>query len=283
MEINHFIPSSIKEALDILSKHDCFILAGGTDLMVQKHKSKGLLPNFDKDVIYISNLKDLDYEFVDENGDYHIGATTKYFQLENSKLCPQILKDIISEIASPNIRNMATLAGNIGNASPAGDALVGLYLLNAKIKLSSVNEERIIPINEFIKGVRKIDRKSDELITEIIIPNGYRNLTYYWRKVGSREAESISKLSFLGAYEIKDNKINDLRIAFGSVSTTVVRKIDFEKDYIGLETSLLPSIIDSIVSKYYTIINPITDQRSNKDYRKKVAMNLLNHFLNSIK
>lgn len=283
MEINHFIPASLKEALEIISKHDCFILAGGTDLMVQKHKSKGLLPNFDKDVIYISNLEELNYEFIDENGDYHIGATVKYVQLENSELCPQMLKDIIHEIASPNIRNMATLAGNIGNASPAGDTLVGLYLLDAKIKLSSISGERILPINEFIKGVRKIDRRTDELINEIIIPNGYQKLSYYWKKVGSRAAESISKLSFLGAYEIKDNKLLDLRLAFGSVSITVVRNKEIEKDYIGLEVPLSPSIIDSIVSKYYTIINPITDQRSNKDYRKKVAINLLTHFLTSIK
>lgn len=282
MEINHYIPATLKEALEIISKHDCYILAGGTDLLVQKHKSKGLLPNFDKDVIYISNLKELDFEYVDELGNYHIGATRKYVQLENSELCPNLLKDIIHEIASPNIRNMATLAGNIGNASPAGDSLVGLYLLNAKIKLSSINNERIIPIESFIRGVRKIDRHTDEMISEIIIPPGYTNLTYFWKKVGSRAAESISKLSFLGAYEIKDNKIVDLRLSFGSVSTTIIRNKEIERDYIGISIPFTSSTIKDIVSRYDAIINPITDQRSTKDYRKKVVLNLLTHFLTSI-
>ena len=59
--INHFVPKTLKEALEILSEHDCYIFAGGTDLMVQKHRSSGLLPAFDKDILYVMNLKELDY------------------------------------------------------------------------------------------------------------------------------------------------------------------------------------------------------------------------------
>ncbi len=278
--INHFIPKNLSEALDILSNHDCYIIAGGTDLMVQKHRSSGLLPTFEKDVLYISNLEELNFIRSDDKG-VHIGATTKYRDISSSELVPQLLKDVISELASPNIRNMATLAGNIGNASPAGDTLVALYVLDAYLVLQNKESKREILVKDFIKGVRKIDRKPDEMITEIVIP--HHDLHYYWKKVGSRAAESISKLSFLGAYITKDGIIKDLRIGFGSVSITVVRNKDIEKQYCGLKIDEFSQQIPEIISKYDEIINPITDQRSTKDYRKKVAMNLLKDFLTKIK
>lgn len=278
--INHFIPKNLSEALDILSNHDCYILAGGTDLMVQKHRSSGLLPTFEKDILYISNLEDLNYTKNDEKG-IHIGATTKYRDILKSKYVPQMLKDVVSELASPNIRNMATLAGNIGNASPAGDTLVPLYLLDASLILSSKNGNRELLVKDFIKGVRKTDRQKDELITEILIPhNDYK---YKWVKVGSRAAESITKVSFLGAYKVEEGKIKDMRIAFGSVGVTVIRNHKIESELIGLKLSEINAQIPKILKKFAAIINPITDQRSTKDYRKKVAMNLLENFLENIK
>jgi CO/xanthine dehydrogenase FAD-binding subunit len=113
--VNHYIPSSLKEALKVLNHHDCYIMAGGTDLMVVKHQKSGIVPNFDKDVCYVSNLKELQYIYEDEQG-VHIGAGTKFVDIENSMIVPDLLKQIIHELASPNIRNMATMAGNIANA-----------------------------------------------------------------------------------------------------------------------------------------------------------------------
>ena len=278
--INHFIPKNLSEALDILSNHDCYILAGGTDLMVQKHRSSGLLPTFEKDILYISNLEDLNYIKNDEKG-IHIGATTKYRDILKNKYVPQMLKDVVSELASPNIRNMATLAGNIGNASPAGDTLVPLYLLDASLILSSKNGNRELLVKDFIKGVRKTDRQKDELITEILIP--HIEYKYKWVKVGSRAAESITKVSFLGAYKVEEGKIKDMRIAFGSVGVTVIRNHKIESELIGLKLNEIDAQIPKILKKFDAIINPITDQRSTKDYRKKVAMNLLENFLKNIK
>ena len=164
--VKHHIPQTLKDALKVLNATDCYIMAGGTDLMVMKHQRSGLLPNFDKDVCYIANLKELQYITEDENG-LHIGAGTKFVDIENSIIVPDLLKQIISEIASPNIRNMATMAGNVANASPAGDSIVGLYLLDAKIELVSVKGSKLVPIENFVLGVRKIKRKSNELIKEI--------------------------------------------------------------------------------------------------------------------
>ena len=278
--VKHFIPSTLKEALEVLDKHDCYIMAGGTDLMVVKHQRSGLIPNFDKDVCYISNLEELQYIFEDEKG-VHIGAGTKFSDIEENELVPEILKQIIHELASPNIRNMATMAGNIANASPAGDSIVGLYLLDAELELVNVNGSRNMPIKDFIFGVRKIHREKNELIKEIFIPH-HDDLNTYWRKVGSRAAESISKITFAGGYEVENGKVKDLRMAFGSVSITCVRERKIEEKYIGMSVEELHNHVEDVIKDMGKFVQPITDQRSTKEYRYKVAMNILKDFILTI-
>lgn len=277
--IQHFIPSNLNEAIEILSKHNCFILAGGTDLMVQKHISTGILPHFEKDILYVMNLNELDYINLDSDKNIHIGASTRFIEIEESPLVPEIYKKVIREIASPNIRNMATMTGNIANASPAGDSIVPLVLNDADVVLISVNGERTVSVNDFILGVRKIDRKPDEMIKEIVLKP--QELNYFYKKVGSRKAESITKVSFLGAYRIEDGIIKDFRVAFGSVAIKIVRNTNVEKKYIGKSVKELQ--VNQVVQDYAKLIAPITDQRSNKEYRHKVAMNLLKKFLIDLK
>ena len=278
--INQFIPKTLKEALDILSKHNCYIMSGGTDIMEKKHKSSGLLPTFDKDILYVANLKELDYIKEDKEKIY-IGAETRYSEMLESPLIPDVFKMVIKEIASPAIRNMATMAGNIANASPAGDSLVPLNLFSASVVLQSKGQKREVLVKDFILGVRKIDRHQDEMITEIIIPKTDLKVSY--TKVGSRKAESITKISFMGGYKVENNKVVDLRIAFGSVATKVVRSPEIEKKYSNISVNELRARIDDIVNEYDWLVVPITDQRSTKEYRKKVAFNLLREFLKNIK
>ena len=278
--VKHYIPQTLKEALEVLNAHDCYIMAGGTDLMVVKHQRSGLIPNFDKDVCYISNLEELQYIFEDEKG-VHIGAVTKFSDIEENELVPEIIKQIIHELASPNIRNMATMAGNIANASPAGDSIVGLYLLDAELELVNINGSRMMPIKDFIFGVRKIHREKNELIKEIFIPH-HDDLNTYWRKVGSRAAESISKITFAGGYEVENGKVKDLRMAFGSVSITCVRDRKTEEKYIGMSVEELHNHVEEIVKDMGKFVTPITDQRSTKEYRYKVAMNILKDFILTI-
>lgn len=278
--VKHHIPHTLKDALKVLDAHDCYIMAGGTDLMVVKHQRAGLIPNFDKDVCYIANLKELQYIFEDEKG-VHIGAGTKLSIIEENLLVPDLIRQIIHELASPNIRNMGTMAGNVANASPAGDSIVGLYLLDAEIELVSVKGSRRMPISEFIFGVRKIHRNKNELIKEIFIPH-HDDLNTYWKKVGSRAAESISKVTFAGGYQVEEGKIKDLRMAFGSVNITAARSREVEEKYIGLTVEELHNRKEELVKDMSKYICPITDQRSTKEYRYKVATNILKNFIDII-
>ena len=126
--VKHYIPQTLKEALEVLNAHDCYIMAGGTDLMVVKHQRSGLIPNFDKDVCYIANLEELQYIFEDEKG-VHIGAGTKFSDIEENELVPEIIKQIIHELASPNIRYKPTMESPAGDALAILPAIVAIFLI----------------------------------------------------------------------------------------------------------------------------------------------------------
>ena len=278
--VEKVIPSSLIEALTLLDKSEYVIVAGGSDIMLQKRNVAGELPRFSTNVMFIANLKELHYERVDKDG-LHIGATMTLEEILNNELTPSVLKECLSELASANIRHFATLAGNIANASPAGDTIVVDVLLDAYIKLTSIHGSRLVKASDFVKGVRKIDRQSNELIEEIIFPPfNFSKLT--WFKVGSRKSESISKVSFAGAYLIKDNVIKDIRLAFGSVFIKAVRSLEIEDEIKGLYVKELSIRIEEFVDKYGNFISPIDDQRSNKEYRRDVARNIVRKYLNDL-
>ena len=275
-----YIPASKDDALNFLASHDAYIVAGGTDMMVLKRNAASLLPKFDKDVLYISNLKELNKIYEDKEY-IHIGATATLDEIYNHPLTPKLLKQAIGEIASINIRHFATLPGNIANASPAGDTIVIDYLLDAVLKLESKKGVRLVKAEDFVLGIRKVDRHSDELITEIMFPH----IKYddgMWYKVGSRKADSISKVSVAGIYSIKDGKVAKFALAFGSTAITVRRSHELEKEIEGLTQKELLDKCEEYVEKYSQIISPIDDQRSNKEYRLLVAKNITRKFIKQV-
>ena len=278
--VKNVIPVSYSEALDLLSNRPFKIIAGGTDLMVQRRSWSQTPPEFPEDVLYIFNLEELKY-IKEEDGFIVIGSTTTVEDVLNHELTPHLLKAAIAIMASPALRNMATIAGNIGNASPAGDTLPILYALDAIIVLESCEGIREVPINEVITGPRRHTIKANEIIKEIKIPiSVFTNSAF--EKVGGRKADAISKLSFTGAVNIKDGKVLDFRIAFGAVSATIVRRLDIEEKYTGLTKEELIGKVDEIVEDYSQFVRPIDDQRSNKEYRKTVALNLLRNFIETL-
>ncbi|HOJ45188.1 MAG TPA: FAD binding domain-containing protein [Bacilli bacterium] len=275
--VRHIIPKTLQEALTYLSEGTFKIMAGGTDLMIQKRSTAGLPPKIGQDVIYLFNLAELRYV---SRGDGYlkIGAMTPLEDIYHHPDTPELLKKVIYEMASPGIRHMATMAGNIGNASPAGDSLVALYVLDARIKLQSISGERILPISDVIIGVRKTIIRPDELIAEILIPVDNFNVIV-WRKVGGRRADAISKVSFAALIKRNAEVIKDIRIAFGAVSPTVVRSRQIEAELNGKSITELRNMLPSILEKYATAIRPIDDQRSSAHYRRQVASNMLRHLI----
>jgi xanthine dehydrogenase FAD-binding subunit len=276
--VEGYFPSTFEEALEILSEKDVIIYAGGTDLMVRNKNATSLLPSFNNDLLYIGNLKELK-EIKESTDNLEIGATCSLSSLLREKEIPEILKEAIRQIASPAIRNMATLGGNICNASPAGDTLPVLYGLDAKLKLTSENSSREVNINDFILGPRKTLLEKNEILESIIIPKAEFNKIYY-QKVGARKASAISKLSFVGLAQVKDERIKDIRITLGSVAPKIVRLKEAEDLLVGCNLKDLEGKMGDIKKMYSKEIVPIDDQRSTAVYRKTVAMRLIQYFLN---
>lgn len=274
--VESFIPKTLHEALEYIANNDAILIAGGTDLMILKRNTAGLLPKFDKNVCFLTSILELKRVYKDDEYLY-IGSTATLSELINNDLIPDVLKKLFVDMASPNIRNSATLGGNVANASPAGDGIVGLNLLDAKVKVTSIRGSRIIPIEDFVKGVRKIDLNADELIEQFIIPLNF-NLKTMWKKVGGRKADAISKISFLGGYRFENGGLKDIRIALGAVYIKTVRSKDIEKSLLNLSKDEILSKLDEILKAYDELIKPIDDVRSDRYYRKKVALNLIKKF-----
>jgi CO/xanthine dehydrogenase FAD-binding subunit len=182
-------------------------------------------------------------------------------------------------MASPPSRNLATLGGNICNASPAGDTLPFLYAADAELLMENHEFERRIAIEDFITGPKQTDLKPDELLTDIIIPDINFPVTYY-KKVGQRRGMSLTKASFHGLADVLDGYVEDLRMAFGSVAPTVVRSRDIENSLIGESVNSLKNRYQEILELYEPLIQPIDDARSSAMYRKNVCFNILKDFLN---
>lgn len=276
--VNAFRPQTLEEALDVRRKNRAIPFAGGTDLMVQRKRGTGLVPDFTPAVLFIGHLEELK-RISSESAFLHIGACCTYSQLLGSPSVPPALKKAIGEIGSPAVKNRGTMGGNVCNASPAGDTLPVLYALDAEVVLRSSGSSRILPIEDFILGPGKISLQHNELLTGIRIPAGDFPVTVY-RKVGARRANALSKLSFIGL--ARENTVLDVRIAFGAVAPTVVRSRENEallRDILG---GGINGRIEEICDLYSPLLEPIDDQRSNAHYRKEVSLRLLGAFIEGL-
>ncbi|WP_281223367.1 FAD binding domain-containing protein [Photobacterium sanguinicancri] len=293
--VNVYRPETLAQALDTLSTGKMIVFSGGTDLMVQHGVRAGMSPRFEDDVLFVDSIDELQYilttDHEDENNQeqaLYIGSGVVLADIERHPLVPSILRQSVAKIAAPALRNRATLAGNICNASPAADSLPALYALDAHVVLSSIHGQREMPLKDFISAPRVTALREDEMLTHIIIPH-YDLPEVFYHKVGTRAANALSKLSVAGLARIKRFPkkapvIEDWRVAFGAVGPTVVRSRELESLVIGrsLETLAKPKFIGQVVDCYREIIRPIDDQRSTATYRQQASLNLLTRWLETL-
>ncbi|EEP56002.1 FAD binding domain-containing protein [Clostridium butyricum] len=277
--VDGYLPKTINAALQILNSENVIVYAGGTDLMVRYKNETSLLPKFDKNILYIGQIDELK-EVYENNEEIVIGAGCTLASLLRNEHVPEILKKSIRGVASPAIRNVGTIGGNICNASPAGDTLPVLYSLNSRCNVISEGLERTINIEDFIYGPRRTALKKNEILKSITISKENFNIVHY-EKVGARKASAISKLSFAGLCNVENGRVQDLRMSFGAVGETVIRLKEAETIIIGKEINTLDKFIKEAIEIYDKNINPIDDQRSTAQYRKMVVMNLIKYFFNT--
>ena len=268
-----FIPASIKEATTFKSKHpDAVWITGGTDVSVFCNKRDFEPP----EIISLSNLPDLS-EIKVEQDHLVVGGKATLTQLEEAvqMYYPELHK-MLEYFGSPQIKHAGTLAGNIANGSPIGDTLPFLYVLNAEVEFTGASGARRVNINNVFLGYRKLDIKSDELITRVFIPLLKKNETLKLYKISKRKHLDISTLMAAIVMRKNGHKIEDIRIAYGGVGPMILRLTKTEAFLVkeGFHEESFCKAGELALSE----ITPIGDVRGSKDYRLQLARNILQKF-----
>lgn len=266
--VNGYTAASLRDALDIRAAHKVVPYTGGTDLMVENRP--------DAIYLFLNKIPELKEISVDENF-IRIGAGATFTQALADSRVPPIMKDAVSLIAAPAIRNAGTFGGNLGNGSAKADSVLIEYVADAKLRLLSVRGERIVDVDRFYLGRKKLDLAEDELIVEVLLPKtGLER--YYYQKVGGRNALAISRVAFAGVFAAEDGKITNIAAAFGAVADTVLRFQDLESRMLGKSLEEAKALKDEYL-KAYADRMVLTRGRVSAEYRKTVCMNLLDEFL----
>ena len=271
-----FIPKTLEEALEIRKSGKVIPIAGGTDLMVQHRREGGVAPGFEEPLLLLNEIEALKRLKTDRDK-IVIGAGVLLNELVNNNYLPYIIRETARQMAAVTTRNVATIGGNICNASPAADTLPFLYATNATLVLQSADKKREIPMEEFVTGPGQSCLQSDELLIEVRIPKQHFDMEYY-RKVGTRKAMALSKISFAGLAAFSQGELSDIRIALGAVAPKVVRDKALEESLRGLSKQEIKAKIPEIRDGYAKHIRPIDDARSSKEYRKAVSLDLIEYF-----
>ncbi len=270
-------PSSLADALALLKREPGVWkpFAGGTDLMVLLEAGK--LPH--RNYINIWSLKELrGIEVTDSH--ITLGALTTYTEVQSHPVLESefpMLCQAASETGGLAIQNRGTIGGNIVNASPAADSPPALLAYDAEIELISSDGSRWLAYSSFHTGYKQMLIGPNELLARIRMPRNTRNATHYYRKVGTRKAQAISKVCLAALAKLHSDRIGDVRIALGSVAPIVVRCVQTEDALRGRKPDT--GTIKSACATLSQEISPIDDIRSTADYRLQVAKNLLTDFL----
>ena len=249
--------------------------AGGTDLMVLFEAGK--LSH--KRYLSLAKVADLHGIEVTDSA-VTLGALTTYTEIQKHPVLRSkfpLLVAAARETGSVATQNRGTLGGNIVNASPAADSPPALLVYDAEVELVSVRGARWLPYHGFHTGYKKMQFAPDELLRRIRLPRRATPWRQYYRKVGTRKAQAISKVCFAGAALVDGGAIRDIRIALGSVAPIVMRAVKTE-DALRSSTVTRHSVAAAreVLARE---IAPIDDIRSTARYRMRVAQNLLEEFL----
>ncbi len=269
-------PSTLDAALVLLSQ-EWKPFAGGTDLMVLMESGKLKHQRF----VSLWGLRELS-GIVEGEATVTIGALTTYAALRQSRVVKQqlpMLAQAAQETGGVATQNRGTLGGNIANSSPAADSPPALLVYDAELELLSARGVRWIPYATFHTGYKTNVMAADEIISRVRIPRPVGERREQYRKVGTRNAQAISKVCLAAKLEMDGDIARRVRIALGSVAPLPLRCVKTEALLEGgpLNTETMAAARRQLEAE----ISPIDDIRSTEGYRRRVAGNLLEEFLRS--
>lgn len=270
---NIYEPKTMEEALDILdNKENIKIIAGGTDVLIKLHHGDML----GIELLSIRNIDELKAIQLNDNEDIEIGAMSSFTDIFRNEIINEniyVLSEAAVSMGGPQVRNMATIGGNVCNGAVSADSATTLFALNAQLLLRRKNEERIVPIREFYLGPGKVSIFPDEILVKIIIrKEDYKGYKGNYIKFSNRKAMDIAMLGVSVVGAIENNKFNDLRISLGVAAPTPVRCLKAEDFSRGIEINM-KNIIE-ISEKALLDAKPRNSWRGSKDFREHLIKEL---------
>ena len=291
-------PRDLPEALGLLAERAArnektVLLAGGTDWFVERHvappETEGTLPL----VLDVSRLEGLraislaggalDGAKLDSDK-LRIGGAVTYLELrKDARVAARVplLAAMARDVGALQIQARGTLAGNLASGSPAADGVCALAALDATLLLRSVRGARRIPIAGFYTGYRKSVLASDELIEAIEIALPPEGCPFVWRKVGTRQAQAISKVALAGVAVVENGRAT--RLGFGMASVAPTMAFLLATRALGLGTPLAEITVADIERAVLADIAPIDDIRSTAAYRRHVAVAIVTRFFEGLR
>jgi carbon-monoxide dehydrogenase medium subunit len=282
MKVEELIaPGTIDEVLQVLDDRGATsqVLAGGTDVMVRAHR--GEIATAVRCLVSLHQVAEL-RGVRREGKELVIGATTTATELISDPLVKEhvpILAAVADRVASAQIRNVATIGGNLVNASPAGDLINPLLLLDAEVVLASVAGRRTVPVFELFVAPGRTVLDSNELLVEVRCRIPPPERVFHFEKAGTRPAMECSVVTVGLAYTPRDGALTDVRITIGSCGPTPLRGRHTEAILEG--KALTPALIEQARQAIGTDISPISDIRGTETYRRALVAEYLKRMLES--
>lgn len=267
-------PSTLKDALALRKEWpDAVIVSGATDIALRQSKKFEFLPK----ILDISAVSELQF-FKEEQEHWTVGSgmnIEELWYLASHKV--PLFDEVFRVFASHQIRNLATVGGNIGSASPIGDTLPVMLALDASVVLISERGSRTVPLDQYITGYRKTVLAEDELIHSVIIPKPSPRALFRFFKVSKRKELDISTVSLAASLELNpDQTIGNLKLAFGGIAEKPVRARSTEDSLLGRAWNR--ETVEGALPVLLSEFSPISDARSGKEGRQLMARNLLLKF-----
>ncbi len=264
---------SVSNAIELLKANpDSRLIAGGTDVLIRLRDGKAGYEH----LVDIHDLEELKQCHINEDGRLIIGPGTTFTNLIESDIIRQnipILAEAAATVGGPQIRNVATIGGNICNGVTSADSASSLFALNALLIIEGVKGKRQVPISDFYKGPGKVDLKQGEILTSIrIIPDNYQDYSGHYHKYAMRNAMDIATIGCAAVCKIKDDHLEDLRLAYGVAAPVPIRCNKTEAMATGKK--LTEKLLMDISATVKQDVTPRTSWRASKEFRLQIISEL---------
>ena len=269
----YYEAKTLEDALGYLKANpDAKVIAGGTDVLLRIREGKMT----DVHLMGISFIDELKTVKKDEKGDLHIGPMMTFTAIEENEMILQnipILAEAVGSIGGPQIRNVATVGGNVCNGATSADSASSLFCLNAKLKIQTSGETKLVPIQEFYLGPGKVILQPGEMLTGIIIEKkDYDGYIGTYKKFAQRGAMDIATIGCAVVLKHDGKIIEDIRIGCGVAAPTPIRCVDAEN--IGRGMVITPENIDAMAKATISNIRARDSWRGSKTFREHLVYEL---------